>query len=45
VYVKLGLLNSILGLVLADSSAAIPFAILILYAFMQSIPSSLVENR
>jgi multiple sugar transport system permease protein len=43
VYVKLGLLNSILGLVLADSSAAIPFAILILCAFMQSIPSSLVE--
>lgn len=43
VYNKIGLLNSIPGLVLADSSAAIPFAILILCAFMQSIPPALVE--
>src|SRR6202035_1706232 len=43
VYVKLGLLNSIPGLVLADSRSAIPFAILILCAFMRSIPYSLVE--
>ena len=43
VYNNLGLLNSIPGLVLADSSTAIPFAILLLRAFMQSIPSSLVE--
>lgn len=43
VYNKLGLLNSIPGLVLADSSSAIPFAILILCAFMRSIPSALVE--
>jgi len=42
-YNKIGLLNSVSGLVLADSSAAIPFAILILRAFMQSIPPSLVE--
>src|SRR6202044_901815 len=41
VYVKLGLLNSIPGLVLADWSSAIPFAILILRAIMQSIPPSL----
>jgi multiple sugar transport system permease protein len=43
VFNNLGLLNSIPGLVLADSSSAIPFAILILHAFMQSIPSSLIE--
>jgi multiple sugar transport system permease protein len=43
VYNNLGLLNSIPGLILADSSSAIPFAILILRAFMQSIPTSLIE--
>lgn len=42
-YNKVGLLNSVPGLVLADSTSAIPFAILILAAFMRSIPSSLVE--
>lgn len=40
---NLGLLNSIPGLILADSTTAIPFAILILRAFMESIPASLVE--
>jgi multiple sugar transport system permease protein len=43
VYNDLGLLNSIPGLILADSTTSIPFAILILRAFMESIPSSLVE--
>jgi multiple sugar transport system permease protein len=38
-----GLLNSIPGLVLADASISIPFAILILRAFMTSFPPSLVE--
>ncbi|GAA4174404.1 carbohydrate ABC transporter permease [Gryllotalpicola koreensis] len=39
----LGLLNSYLGLILADSSAQIPFAIILMRAFMVSIPTSLIE--
>ncbi|MCM5558978.1 ABC transporter permease subunit [Pleomorphomonas sp. JP5] len=42
-YTKIGLLNSILGLILADSSAGIPFSILILNAFMRSMPLSVLE--
>jgi multiple sugar transport system permease protein len=38
-----GLLNSYPGLILADASSSIPFAILIMRAFMGSIPPSLVE--
>jgi multiple sugar transport system permease protein len=38
-----GLLNSIPGLVLADATHAVPFAILIMSAFMRSIPPSLAE--
>jgi multiple sugar transport system permease protein len=40
---NIGLLNSYLGLILADASTSIPFAILIMRAFMMSIPPSLVE--
>jgi multiple sugar transport system permease protein len=39
----LGLLNSVPGLVLADATHSIPFAILIMSAFMRSIPPSLAE--
>jgi multiple sugar transport system permease protein len=42
-YNDVGLLNSIPGLILADASHAIPFAILILRAFMIGIPPSIVE--
>jgi multiple sugar transport system permease protein len=42
-YSNLGLLNSVLGLILADSSLGIPFAMLILRAFMLTIPPSLME--
>jgi multiple sugar transport system permease protein len=42
-YNDLGLLNTIPGLVLADASLSVPFAILILRAFMLSIPSELIE--
>lgn len=38
-----GLLNSYIGLILADSAAQIPFAIILMRAFMASIPQSLVE--
>lgn len=39
----LGLLNSVPGLILADSTAGVPFAIIVMKAFMDSIPSSVVE--
>jgi multiple sugar transport system permease protein len=42
-YSNLGLLNSIPGLILADSGLGIPFAMLILRAFMLTIPPSLME--
>ena len=42
-YNDLGLLNSIPGLILADSTAGIPFAILIVRAFMTAIPREVLE--
>jgi multiple sugar transport system permease protein len=42
-YNDLGLLNTIPGLVLADATHAIPFAIIIMRAFMMSIPASIIE--
>jgi multiple sugar transport system permease protein len=42
-YNDIGLLNSIPGLILADSTAGIPFAILIVRAFMTNIPQSVIE--
>ncbi|MCM4076605.1 carbohydrate ABC transporter permease [Paractinoplanes hotanensis] len=42
-YTDLGLLNSVPGLILADSTAGIPFAILIVRAFMTNIPQSVIE--
>jgi multiple sugar transport system permease protein len=42
-YNDLGLLNSIPGLILADSTAGVPFAILIVRAFMTNIPQSVIE--
>ncbi|WP_433294206.1 carbohydrate ABC transporter permease [Pseudonocardia sp. CA-142604] len=42
-YNDLGLLNSIPGLILADSTQGIPFAILIMRAFLGSIPAEVIE--
>lgn len=42
-YTNLGLLNTVWGLILADSCLGIPFAMLILRAFMGSIPRALME--
>jgi multiple sugar transport system permease protein len=42
-YSDLGLLNSVWGLILADSTLAIPFAILILRAFMLTLPTSVLD--
>ena len=39
----LGLLNSYVGLILADTAAQIPFSIILIRAFMSAIPPSLVE--
>jgi len=43
VFSNLGLIDNYLGLILADSTATIPFAILLLRAFMISIPRELSE--
>jgi multiple sugar transport system permease protein len=43
VITRLGLINSVFALILADSTLAIPFAVLILRAFMVSVPSELLE--
>ena len=42
-YSNLGLVNSVWGLIVADSSLGVPFAMLVLHAFMRSIPPSVVE--
>jgi multiple sugar transport system permease protein len=43
IYVKVGLLNSIPGLILADSTIAVPFATMLFAAFMRGIPRELME--
>jgi len=43
VFSHLGLIDNYLGLILADSTATIPFAILLLRAFMIAIPKELTE--
>ncbi|PRX43452.1 carbohydrate ABC transporter membrane protein 2 (CUT1 family) [Prauserella shujinwangii] len=43
VFSDLGLIDDYLGLILADSTATIPFAILVLRAFMLAIPRELTE--
>ena len=40
---SLGLINSPLALILADSTLAVPFATLILYSFLRGVPSELIE--
>ncbi|MFI6345404.1 carbohydrate ABC transporter permease [Streptomyces sp. NPDC050560] len=42
-YVDLHLVNSLLGLVLADASLGLPFSLVLLRAFMVSIPREVVE--
>lgn len=43
IYNKIGLLDTIPGLVLADSTIAVPFAVMLLTSFMESIPICLLE--
>jgi len=43
-YKQLGLLTTHVGLTLADSTASVPFAILLLQAFMRTIPDEILES-
>ncbi|MEU8874801.1 carbohydrate ABC transporter permease [Streptomyces javensis] len=43
IYLSLGLLQSVPGLIVADSTLAVPFAVLILTAFMSGIPEELLQ--
>ena len=43
IFNQFGLINSYTGLILADSTYAVPFAVLILRAFMLSLPYELTE--
>jgi multiple sugar transport system permease protein len=43
IYIKLGLLDSVPGLILADSTIAVPFGVLIFSAFMSRIPDELIQ--
>lgn len=42
-YAQLGLLNTLPGLILADSTLAVPFAVIVLRAFMEGIPGELLQ--
>ena len=43
IYLSLGVLQTVPGLILADSTLAVPFAVLIFTAFMSGIPGELLQ--
>ncbi|MDG4837683.1 carbohydrate ABC transporter permease [Micromonospora sp. WMMD967] len=43
IYLSLGVLNTLPGLILADTTLAVPFAVLIFTAFMSGIPDELLQ--
>jgi len=43
IYIRLGLLSTVWGLILADSTIAVPFGVLIFTAFMVRIPDELLQ--
>lgn len=43
IFNQIGLLDTIAGLILADSTVAVPFAVMLLTSFMGSMPVSLIE--
>ena len=43
IYVRVGLLNSVWGLILADSTVAVPFGVLLFTAFMSGLPKELLQ--
>ncbi|MGP3964052.1 carbohydrate ABC transporter permease [Nonomuraea sp. 3N208] len=42
IYIRLGMLNTVAGLIVADSTLAVPFGVLLFRAFMASIPAELM---
>ena len=45
IYLDLGILDSGWGLIIADSTIAVPFGVLIFTAFMSGIPGELTAGR
>lgn len=43
IYTRLGILNTVWGLIIADSTIAVPFAVMLFTAFMRGIPRELIE--
>ncbi len=43
IYLRIGLVNTVGGLIIADSTIAVPFGVLILTAFMSEIPEELLQ--
>lgn len=43
IYVRLGILDTVWGLIIADSTIAVPFGVLIFTAFMSGIPDELLQ--
>jgi multiple sugar transport system permease protein len=43
IYLRIGLVNTVGGLIVADSTIAVPFGVLILTAFMSEIPDELLQ--
>ncbi|GHH52534.1 carbohydrate ABC transporter permease [Streptomyces candidus] len=43
IYLSLGMLQSVPGLIIADSTLAVPFAVLIFTAFMSGLPRELIQ--
>ncbi|MGW4214431.1 carbohydrate ABC transporter permease [Lentzea sp. NPDC004789] len=43
IYVSLGITNTVWGLVFADSTVAVPFAVLILTSFIAAVPDELLQ--
>ncbi|MFE2752638.1 carbohydrate ABC transporter permease [Actinosynnema sp. NPDC059335] len=43
IYVRLGITNTLWGLVVADSTIAVPFAVLVLTAFLAAVPDEVVQ--
>ncbi|WP_159945689.1 MULTISPECIES: carbohydrate ABC transporter permease [unclassified Nocardiopsis] len=43
VYVRLGWLNTVWGLILADSTIAVPFGVMLFTAFMSGIPKEILQ--
>lgn len=42
IYIRLGLLNTVAGLIVADSTLAVPFGVLLFRAFMAGIPAEVM---